>query len=328
MSHQDQNQHSPLPTEPPNTDVSDSVTCRSDHTTKRVRLHSPSPPSSPNLELPQSNRQEEQLENDPSYDFSSDSDTRSDNEPNDEDDLVLSEVHIHPDNGLVDGQLRTTTFYLGKDNQYLNNQTTETFPWDYAVEIQHAMGTTLRGVDYDTEILSNCKQNIALNCHLSPIKSQDTIALDKRIVPRRYNWLMDDPMGSLSDSSDEFGWTALEIEEWRRNGAFIFAADVVYDDSLTDALIACLEKLLVEPLPKDHRFHARGRVAYITLEKRFNFSLDQLSVVAQAHDYFVKEIAKSTLIEAHRVDYSQLGKHCDYERSKDLELFSVVPRDP
>lgn len=43
---------------------------------------------------------------------------------------------------------------------------------------------------------------------------------------------------------------------------------VVYDDSLTDALVACLERLLCEPLPEDHPRKAEGRVAILTMEKR------------------------------------------------------------
>ncbi|KAF9359515.1 Methyltransferase-like protein 22 [Mortierella sp. AD094] len=386
----DQDPHSPLPTPAPQKPLKESresdTDHNPDHTTKRLRLHSPSP-----SDLQQLNDRDDQLESESNKEFyqdnDSDSEPQSDIESSDVDDLVLSEVHIHPNNGRVDGQMRTSIFHIGNHslNQTETNinapKVTKEVSWDYAVEIQHAMGTTLRGVgsqvwmgcfllvdwmisikeqltgnmalelgagtglasialclvtpidkvfctDYDVNVLSNCEQNIALNRHLQASKSQDTLILDKRILPRRYNWLLDDPMDSVSNSQENFDWSAPEIEEWRSKGAFIFAADVVYDDSLTDALITCLEKLLVEPLPNDHRFHTRGRVAYVTMEKRFNFSLDQLSVVAQAFDYFVKKMAESTLIEAHRVDCSQLARHCDYERSKDLELFSVVLRNP
>jgi len=52
------------------------------------------------------------------------------------------------------------------------------------------------------------------------------------------------------------------------NSNCCFFLQVVYDDSLTDALIETLEKLLVEPLPESHEFHAAGRVAFVTMEKR------------------------------------------------------------
>ncbi|KAG0001020.1 Methyltransferase-like protein 22 [Entomortierella chlamydospora] len=394
MSDQDTHSHSlsslsttPGPQRPPREPRESDSDHNSNNTTKRLRLHSPSSDS----DLQQLNHPDDLLESESNTEFyhdtNSDPEPQSDIESSNVDDLVLSEVHIHPANGRVDGQTRTSIFHVGSrsliqiETSIDAPKVTKDLPWDYAVEIQHAMGTTLRGVgsqvwmgcfllvdwmisireqltgnvalelgggtglasiavclatpvekvfctDYDVTVLSNCERNIALNHHLQDSKSQDTLVLNKRIFPRRYNWLFDDPMDSVSSSQEKFDWNALEIEEWKNKGAFIFAADVVYDDSLTDALITCLEKLLVVPLPKDHQFHKRGRVAYVTMEKRFNFSLDQLSVVAQAFDYFVKKMAESTLIEAHRVDCSQLAQHCDYERSKDLELFSVVLRNP
>jgi hypothetical protein len=46
--------------------------------------------------------------------------------------------------------------------------------------------------------------------------------------------------------------------------------------------------------------------------------LDHLEVVAQAHDYFVERIQRSDVLDAIRVDCSQLARQCNYERSKDL----------
>ncbi|KAI7820786.1 hypothetical protein BC939DRAFT_456937 [Gamsiella multidivaricata] len=311
-----------------------------------------------------------------------------------ENDLVLSEVHIHPNNGRVDGRFLTSTFSLSKAGQDprqdsiqehktdLSDEDAEAQedpPWDYALEIQHAMGTTLRDVgsqvwmgcfllvdwmvsirdhlsgsfvlelgagtglasialclmtdvekvfctDYDVEVLLNCERNIALNSESMISDHPVSTHLDQRVLPRRYNWLMDDPTTCPDETADRFSWTDQEHEEWRTKGAVIFAADVVYDDSLTDALIRCLEKLLLEPLPEDHPRHTTGRVAYLTMEKRYNFSLDQLAVVATAHDYFVKKTGQSEVIMAQRMDYSQLNRHCDYDRSKDLELYRVVLR--
>lgn len=93
-----------------------------------------------------------------------------------EDDIVLSEVHIHPDNGLVDRRVITSTFLLSRKGQpildsqqeiCLDSSTSmsnnievqddvqendkdvhdeELDLWDNTVEIKHAMGTDLRGV--------------------------------------------------------------------------------------------------------------------------------------------------------------------------------------
>ncbi|KAF9563283.1 hypothetical protein EC968_004896 [Mortierella alpina] len=309
-----------------------------------------------------------------------------DKETEEEDEMVLSEVHIHPENGRVDGRWLTSVFLISHTNQDKpqdkstdgegdedESQVPDT--WDHSLEIQHAMGTTLREVgsqvwmgcfllvdyimemkdqlnqavvlelgagtglasialglmtnvstvyctDFDTDILSNCAANIIHNAQgearngIDP--DHDPALLETRVRARRLNWLMADPMEPLEDQRDRFDWLDAETEEWRTKGAFIFAADVVYDDSLTDALVSCLERLLCEPLPDDHPRKKEGRVAFLTMEKRYNFSLDELDVVAQAHDYFVKRLGRSLLIEAQRIDYSSLGRYCDYDRSNDL----------
>ncbi|KAF9996910.1 Methyltransferase-like protein 22, partial [Entomortierella chlamydospora] len=86
------------------------------------------------------------------HDTNSDPEPQSDIESSNVDDLVLSEVHIHPANGRVDGQTRTSIFHVGSrsliqiETSIDAPKVTKDLPWDYAVEIQHAMGTTLRGV--------------------------------------------------------------------------------------------------------------------------------------------------------------------------------------
>jgi hypothetical protein len=104
---------------------------------------------------------------------------------NEDDDTVLSEVHIHPDNGLVDRRTITSTFLLSRKGQpvvdsrqsnLLDNNSSksreimaqgdendkdedeheeESDPWDYAVEIKHAMGTDLRGVGKSDQDLAS-----------------------------------------------------------------------------------------------------------------------------------------------------------------------------
>lgn len=103
-------------------------------------------------------------------------DDHDDEDQTNEDDTVLSEVHIHPDNGLVDRRTITSTFLLSRKGQpilesqqesCLDNSISmsnsimvqdddqendkdvhdeELDLWDCAVEIRHAMGTDLRGV--------------------------------------------------------------------------------------------------------------------------------------------------------------------------------------
>ncbi|KAF9586249.1 Methyltransferase-like protein 22 [Lunasporangiospora selenospora] len=325
-----------------------------------------------------------------------------------QEDMLLSEVHIHPGNGRVDGRLISSTFRLSKTARPgVNNVSDATVvvaktieatlkpdgendvhsdesddPWDYYIDIQHTMGSTLRGVgsqvwmgsflmtdylvslgdkiegaiaielgagtgiasiaagllspiakifctDFDTAVLENCQSNIVQSCSTYPCAESSTLlSLEKRVLPKRLNWLAHDPFDcSLTEEIDPFSWTLDEIEEWKQNGAFIFASDVVYDDSLTDALIGCLEKLLTISLPKDHPRHEEGRVAYISMEKRYNFSLNELDIVAQAHDYFVKKMGLSKVLKACTIDKASIDSYCDYSRTEDLVLFEVTCRE-
>lgn len=79
-----------------------------------------------------------------------------------DDDIVLSDVHIHPDNGRVDGRIMTSTFVLSTVNQNTAKDANDhkdddkdenkdeddesESGWDHELHIQHAMGTSLRNV--------------------------------------------------------------------------------------------------------------------------------------------------------------------------------------
>ncbi|MCL7022004.1 hypothetical protein MKW94_030467, partial [Papaver nudicaule] len=73
-----------------------------------------------------------------------------------------------------------------------------------------------------------------------------------------------------------FSWTPSEVEEAEK-ASLLLAADVIYNDDLTDALFGTLQKLM-----------SRGstKVLYLALEKRYNFSLSDLDVVANGYSCF------------------------------------------
>ncbi|GKE45645.1 methyltransferase-like protein 22 isoform X2, partial [Tanacetum coccineum] len=66
------------------------------------------------------------------------------------------------------------------------------------------------------------------------------------------------------------------LDELER-ASLLVAADVIYSDDLTDALFTTLERLM-----------SRGskKVLYLALEKRYNFSVDDLDVVANGYSRF------------------------------------------
>ncbi|KAJ0007862.1 hypothetical protein Pint_29841 [Pistacia integerrima] len=124
--------------------------------------------------------------------------------------------------------------------------------------------------DYGDEILDNCAKNIELNSGV----------FDRRgsVNVRELNWMNSWPPNiSLADSaSQRYSWNQSELEEVKR-AHLLVAADVIYSDDLTDAFFSILERLMSLGSKK---------VLYLALEKRYNFSLSDLDVVANGYSHF------------------------------------------
>jgi hypothetical protein len=109
---------------------------------------------------------------------------------------------------------------------------------------------------------------------------------------------------SSSSSSDVYAWQAQELTDLR-SIYYMLAADVVYDETLTVALFKKLELLLphvnsttaattttasdstavarCSSKQQQQQQQQRKPVCFLALEKRFNFSLAELSVVATGY---------------------------------------------
>ncbi|XP_060535074.1 methyltransferase-like protein 22 [Cylas formicarius] len=93
----------------------------------------------------------------------------------------------------------------------------------------------------------------------------------------------------------------------------IVAADVIYDDTLTDAFVETLGKLLAVP-PK--------RRAYVALEKRYVFTVADRDCVAPCYDYFLGRLDKleNVIAEQVEIDFPQYFR---YDRVKELVLWRI-----
>lgn len=111
-----------------------------------------------------------------------------------------------------------------------------------------------------------------------------------------------------------------ENSELERNSYdCIIACDVIYDNELTDAFFRTVYKILsiTTPVP----------VVYIALEKRLNFTVAELDVTCKEYDHFrscLRQL-KTLLDPMHidKIDTSTLSKHCNYERTDQLELWMI-----
>ncbi|KAI2666343.1 Methyltransferase-like protein 22 [Labeo rohita] len=122
--------------------------------------------------------------------------------------------------------------------------------------------------DVGDDLLSMCQRNVCLNKqHFEPQGSE--------IRVRQLDWMADD---FCTDADLEFCWTDAEVADLHDNTTFVIAADVCYDDNLTDALFRTLYRLA------NNMRHPS--ITYISIEKRLNFTLRHMDVSCEAYDHF------------------------------------------
>ncbi|XP_078348673.1 methyltransferase-like protein 22 isoform X1 [Oculina patagonica] len=161
--------------------------------------------------------------------------------------------------------------------------------------------------DVGDSILRNCQDNIATNSHLFKYGS-DVVTV------RKFDWL--NPV--LPTGNGPFCWTK-EDQEALTDVSIVLAADVIYDDSLTDAFIETVLRFL-EPNTQV--------VLLLAIEKRLNFTLEELAVTSPAYNYFLGKIEELEKVEK-RLKARQFGtefpQYLQYDRVKELELWEIKP---
>lgn len=175
--------------------------------------------------------------------------------------------------------------------------------------------------DRGDEILDNCASNVVLN--------SEVLNYQGSIHVRELDWMGSWPPSTSSGNSTchkSYSWTSSNVEEAER-AALLVAADVIYSDDLTDALFCILEKLMSLG-PK--------KVLYLALEKRYNFSLDDLDVVANGYSHFRSYLrgqedydnlkhGSSPCFVGKCLDLSLIPQYVrEYERGNDVELWQIM----
>ncbi|XP_020109392.1 methyltransferase-like protein 22 isoform X1 [Ananas comosus] len=178
--------------------------------------------------------------------------------------------------------------------------------------------------DIGTEILDNCATNVHLNS--SWLKFDET-----EVHVRELDWRESWPpligkFDLLSQPRSRYSWTSAEIEEAER-AVVLLAADVIYSDNLTDLFFGTLEKLMS---------HGSEKVLYLALEKRYNFSMEELDVVANGYEHFRSFLNNDEdcgrqndklppCFKGEQIDISEIPQYVkEYERGKDVELWRIT----
>ncbi|XP_051573154.1 methyltransferase-like protein 22 isoform X2 [Myxocyprinus asiaticus] len=170
--------------------------------------------------------------------------------------------------------------------------------------------------DVGEDLLSMCQRNVTLN-------KQHFESQESEIRVRQLDWMASD---FCTDADLEFCWTEAEVEDLHDNTTFLIAADVCYDDDLTDALFRTLYRIIGNL--------RHPSTTYISIEKRLNFTLRHMDVSCEAYDHFrhcLDELQQMTdgktnfLIEPVKRSFPQFFQ---YERVEQLELWKVTAERP
>ncbi|CAN8002426.1 unnamed protein product, partial [Ixodes hexagonus] len=123
--------------------------------------------------------------------------------------------------------------------------------------------------DARDEVLALCERNLALNEAFH--EALGSGGGRSRALVRRLDWAQGPPVVA-EPPRGPWDWGPEDMEGLGRVGVFL-AADVVYDDSLTDHLFELLCCLATR----------EDQLVYIAQERRVNFSLSLLEVASPAH---------------------------------------------
>ncbi|OMO66779.1 Nicotinamide N-methyltransferase-like protein [Corchorus olitorius] len=204
--------------------------------------------------------------------------------------------------------------------------------FDGVVSLELGAGTGLAGMllanaaktvsltDHGNKILDNCVKSVELNSGVFHCQAV--------IHVRELDWTQPwPPKASLGLSSQErYLWSSSELEEVQK-ASLLLAADVIYSDDLTDALFSILERLMSQGLEK---------VLYLALEKRYNFSLDDLDVVANGYSHFRSYLRADDdereglehrpvpCFSGRRINITEIPQYVgEYDRGEDVELWQI-----
>ncbi|XP_071376107.1 methyltransferase-like protein 22 [Centroberyx affinis] len=171
---------------------------------------------------------------------------------------------------------------------------------------------TVYCTDVGEDLLSMCQRNITLNrCLLEPAGGEVRV--------RQLDWLQHD---LCTDADVEFSWTEEEVADLHDNTSFIIAADICYDDDLTDGLFRTLYRLSSN--------FSQPCVTYISIEKRMNFTLRHMDISCEAYDHFRRCLSQLQGLEDGRRRFrverlpTAFPQRLQYERVEQLELWKVT----
>lgn len=174
-------------------------------------------------------------------------------------------------------------------------------------------------------ILSNTMANVQLNSAIADVCVRRLDWGAARLAeqwPQPLDFSVDDTQRQREVDATRFTFQSSDASLLRRC-EWILAADCVYDDAATDALLETVERLLCG----SPRLVAQGCAAYFALERRVCFCVDGMRARAPAAEHFVASLqarqARGTW-QVERIPEESVPQRCEYERGNALELWRVT----
>ncbi|XP_060067439.1 methyltransferase-like protein 22 [Ylistrum balloti] len=173
------------------------------------------------------------------------------------------------------------------------------------------LAKTVYCTDVGESVLRMAHHNVEINADLTS---------NCHVVVRELDWCK----GLHVQGKGNFRLSEVDITDILQ-AEVIIAADVIYDDDLTDALFKTIHLLLSKGPPK---------TVYMGLEKRLVFTLSDLDVVCPAYTHFYEGLVRLQQLgcEGRQFHYFRLDEdlpmYLNYNRTKQLEIWaiqSVIP---
>lgn len=172
---------------------------------------------------------------------------------------------------------------------------------------------TVYCTDVGEDLLDMCERNISLNKHLT-----EAACKGSKVKVRELDWLKND---FCTDPESVHSWSEDEIAELYDLTTVILAADVFYDDDLTDAFFRTLSRITS---------HLKNScTVYLSIEKRLNFTLRHMDVVCEAYDHFRRSLDDLQNLREGRTRYTvepvelSFPQRIVYGRVEQLELWKI-----
>ncbi|KAM4632353.1 methyltransferase-like protein 22 isoform 1-T2 [Discoglossus pictus] len=174
---------------------------------------------------------------------------------------------------------------------------------------------TLYCTDVGDDLLEMCEKNVSLNRSLIEHTGGE-------VKVKEIDWLKN---SLCTDPDIPYSWSEEEIADLYDNTTIIIAADVFYDDELTDALFKTLYRI-------SHAMRNSCTI-YLSIERRLNFTLRHMDITCEAYNHFRGCLSKfETTRDKVRWRVEQIRANVpqsfSYERIEQLELWRIVADPP